>query len=246
MTDNFEPKEYFEYLKSRVSTVTLDSLIEQNKTVDREITKADSVGAKNVTHKLSVLREIIIKEKLLVEMGLTKYVDRADVLKFIDNVKPANSVRIVEIQKYPRIIPEDNALQIKQFLDVGVFDEIVIVYTDFTDEDPHDKESRETVARNRDPIAFGIFRNPDINFVHDRLYFITDWEDEFCDLTFARMIEKMSKMGIKDPDKDLTAAVDQIVARSKNEIKATQRSYSREEPKSFFMRIFDYATSKLR
>ena len=30
------------------------------------------------------------------------------------------------------------------------------------------------------------------------MYFIADWVDEYCDLTFDKLIEKMSEVGMKD------------------------------------------------
>ena len=49
----------------------------------------------------------------------------------------------------------------------------------------------------RDPILFGTFeqRIDGIYDICDRFYYIGDWEDEYCDLTLTKMVQKMSENG---------------------------------------------------
>jgi hypothetical protein len=39
----------------------------------------------------------------------------------------------------------------------------------------------------RDPVLFGIIKET------DRLYFVADWEDDLCDLSFSEMIDAIGK-----------------------------------------------------
>lgn len=58
----------------------------------------------------------------------------------------------------------------------------------------HDEE-----AKMRDPVLFGFFKNEEKQSEYimrddkTRLYFIADWEDEFCTLTFDQMLEAIGK-----------------------------------------------------
>jgi hypothetical protein len=150
-------------------------------------------------------------------------------------------VKIVELENYPRSIPDENMDDIIAAKELGLFDVLLVLYTDLANEEVSTPKQKEFAARNRDPIVFGMFIEDKINLKHDRLYFITDWEDEFCDLTFTRMLDKMSEMGIENPGKEITidhAHINRIVEMSKTEINGInlKNSYSGEyKQKKTFM-----------
>ena len=216
-----EPNEYFEELKTKLSQIELEQL-ENNRTfLSNELEKAHKLGQKNLTHKASFMWEILEKEMILHAKGVRQYIHRSDVVRFIDNVTPKNSVKIVELENYPRSIPDANMDDIIAAKELGLFDVLLVLYTDLANEEVNSPQQKEFAARNRDPVVFGMFIEDKINLKHDRLYFITDWEDEFCDLTFTRMLDKMSEMGIENPAKEITvdhAHVNRIVEMSKAEV----------------------------
>lgn len=219
--DDIEPKDYFEDLKTKISSIEYEQLETNREFIAKEIEKANKLGQKNLTHKAAFMWEILEKEMVLHATGIRKYVHRQDVVKLIDNIKPKNSVKIVELENYPRSIPDENMEDIIKAKELGVFDVLLILYTDLENEEVNSPAQKAFVARNRDPVVFGMFMEPKINLKHDRLYFITDWEDEFCDLTFTRMIDKMSEIGIKNPEKTITVDVNHIngiVQSAKSEI----------------------------
>ena len=219
--ESFEPKDYFNDLKEKITDVQLDQLKKNREFLSKELQKAHRLGQKNLTHKASFMWEILEKEMILHTMDITKYVHRQDMVKLIDEVTPKNSVKIVELENYPRSIPDENMEDIIKAQELGLFDVLLVLYTDLTDEEVNTPEQKEFAARNRDPVVFGMFVEDKINLKHDRLYFITDWEDEFCDLTFTKMLDKMTEMGIKNPEKTITVDIDQInsiVVNSKEEV----------------------------
>jgi hypothetical protein len=231
-----EPKDYFEDLKSKITEVELDQLQQNRKFLAKEIEKAHKLGQKNLTHKASFMWEILEKEMILHSVGIRKYVHRQDVIKLIDNVTPKNSVKIVELENYPRSIPDENMEDIEKAKELGVFDVLLILYTDLENEEVNTPEQKAFSARNRDPVVFGMFMEDKINLKHDRLYVITDWDDEFCDLTFTKMIEKMSELGIKNPEKEIKVDINyinSIVVNSKNEVNEVklQANFVPEYPK---------------
>jgi hypothetical protein len=242
--DGIEPKDYFEDLKTKISEVELEQLEKNRDFLAKEIQKAHQLGQKNLTHKASFMWEILEKEMILHATGIRKYVHREDVVKLIDNVTPKNSVKIVELENYPRSIPDENLQDIEKARELGVFDVLLVLYTDLTNEEVNTPEQKEFAARNRDPVVFGMFMEDKINLKHDRLYFITDWEDEFCDLTFTKMIEKMSEVGIKNPEKTITVdhnQINSIVSMSKQQVDAIQlgRDYQPEntQKKTFVSKL---------
>lgn len=236
-----EPNEYFEDLKTKIDEASWEMLERNREFLSKEIAKAHSLGQENLTDKAVFMWETLEKEMILHAVGIRKFIDRQDVVKFIDNVKPKNSVKIVELAKYPRSIPDENMEDIIKARDLGVFDVIVIVYTDLTGEDTDTPEQKQFAARNRDPIAFGMFVDDVLRIQVDRMYLITDWEDEFCQLTFTKMVDELSKMGYKNASKDINIDinhVNSIVAKSKEkveELKLNDRNFSVSKPqkKSF-------------
>lgn len=201
MTDDFEPTQYFEQLKSKLSEVQLSELESQIEALSEQILTAQKLGQKNMLHKLSFVYQTIMREKVLLVNDINTYVYKEDIVKYIESVKPANSVKIIELERFPRVIPDENAAKILKYKDF--FDEVCIVFTDFT-EDSHESEAdKQIVNRNRDPIAFGYFKNATANLRHDRFYFITDWEDEYCDLTLTKLVEELGKLGVKNPLKNI-------------------------------------------
>jgi hypothetical protein len=59
--------------------------------------------------------------------------------------------------------------------------------------------SSEEKQKMKDPILFGYIKET------DRLYFIADWEDEYCDLTFDEIVDVIGENKLtKYPKLDLT------------------------------------------
>lgn len=227
MTDNndqekmFEPNQYFEDLKLKISEDVFQQLESNKKYIATEIVKAKNLGQKHLLHKASFMWEVIEKEMVLHATGFRKYVNRLDVVKYIDNVTPKNSVKIVELENYPRTIPHENIEDIEKARNLGIFDVIMVVYTDFTNEEVNTPAQKDMVSRNRDPIVFGMFVDEKIKLRHDKMYLITDWEDEYCDLTFSKLIDEMGKIGIKNPEKNIDVdhnMITRIVEQSKKEV----------------------------
>lgn len=201
MTEVFEPTEYFEELKSNLSQAELKDLENQLEAVSEQIVLAKKLGQNNMLHKLSFVYQTILRERVLLSSGLDTYVHKDDIVKYIESVTPKNSVKIIELDRFPRVIPPENAEAILKYKDL--FDEVCIVFTDFTDDDHKSEVDKVTVNKNKDPIAFGYFRNESANLRHDRFYFITDWEDEYCDLTLTKLIEELGKLGVKNPERTI-------------------------------------------
>lgn len=202
---DIEPKEYFKELKENVIKLDEEVLFKNLATIDAIIANSVRLGQKSLLERLAFTREIIEKEQQLLASGFEKYVLKDSVLKFIEKVTPKDSVKIIELERFPRVIPTANADVIEKVKALDIFDEFYVVFTDFTENDYRTEEQKKVIARNRDPIVFGAFKLTTQNTIHDRMYFITDWEDEYCDLTFLKMIDRMTTMGFKEPEKKISA-----------------------------------------
>lgn len=136
-----------------------------------------------------------------IKAGYDRYVLKEDVNELIESLKTKDGGRQLafsNLEKYPRVIPQKNAELIKEAKEY--FDNIYILYT-------AQKEEVEKEKIAKDPIAFGVVkykgdndsvtRNTSIESNH--MFFITDWVDEYCDLTLDKLVE-LSKEELQKND----------------------------------------------
>jgi len=116
------------------------------------------------------------RESEMYALGYKIFLEKEWVEKF--RGKTTKNILETKLKNYARVIPESNQKDIKKALDAKVFDEIIIMHTDV-------KAKELTIEEKRDPIAFGKIQES------ERYYFITDWEDEYCDLTLDDIIDEL-------------------------------------------------------
>lgn len=182
--NEMNPQEYFNYVKERKSTITDEELQKVYDNCLELLNKYRITGQKKGMRKLLFLLECIEKEREIVKMGINTFVYRDDVEFYIDNVAK-NTVKIIDLASYEREIPDDVVDVIAQVKDK--FDQLYIVFTDYTGKV---EKQVEKGRRQKDPILFGVFEDPKSFSVVDRFYYIADWEDEYCDLTLEKMVNK--------------------------------------------------------
>lgn len=118
-------------------------------------------------------------------MGITTFIYRDDIEEYIDSISK-DVVKIIELQNYEREIPDDVVAIIEKVK--GKFDKLYVLFTDYTGKA---ERKVEKTRRQKDPILFGTFQNERLKTVIDRFYFLADWEDEYCDLTFDKMVNEV-------------------------------------------------------
>lgn len=168
--------------------------------------------------KLEWLIQIAGIERELPSIGVTKAVS-AELVMELCRKHESRVLKLSDVASYERAIPRDIVMMKKKL--ESVFQEFFVLYTDHTVKrqvaDSNVSRSsytdRGTNSYNsthvrRDPIMFGMFcedvkigkkpaegeRDTRVTsrLIGDRMYLIGDWEDEFCDLTFAKMVDEIS------------------------------------------------------
>lgn len=237
--NNLDPTDYFSYIKSKKLEMTGEFLEQFEKVIQNELDKAITIGQDAMVKKLAFTLAAAQKERLLLENDVTVYVLQEDITEYIKTVQD-KAVKIIEMEFYPRSIPDEVVAKVAKLKEQNIFDRFYIVFTDYTDEVT--KKVEETRKR-KDPILFGTFEEKidGIWDVHDRFYFIGDWEDEYCDLTLTKMVEAMSKKGkdiIKNPE--FTEATPEVVRNYLNRLKEEEKNRFSIQPqrkKSIFDKI---------
>lgn len=184
------PSEYFRNVKSKKHVMTEEDL---NKSLQEAMglrEKYKKAGQTLAMRKLDTYMTNLEKEYQLLDIGVTQYVYREDVKEFV-NVIEKDVVKIIDLPHYERELPDEVVELVANTREY--FTEFFVVFTDYTG------EAERTVKkerRDKDPILFGAFMSDDI--ASERLYFLGDWIDEYCDLTFEKMIAIGKARGIGD------------------------------------------------
>ena len=238
-TTEVDPTDYFTYIKSKKKEMTDDFLTQFETVISNELDKAMTIGQTNLVRRLAFTVAAAIKERELLKSGINVYVLQEDIMEYIKNVAD-KAVKIIEMEFYPRSIPDEIVHRVKELQEAKIFDRFYIVFTDYTDEVT--KQVQEERKR-KDPILFGTFEHKidDIWDIHDRFYFVGDWEDEYCDLTLTKMVEAMSKKGkniVRSTEFD--EATPETVRNFLNRIEEQERGRFMIRPqkkKSFFEKV---------
>lgn len=183
------PEEYFNAVKERKNIITDEALVKLYDNCIELINKYMITGQTRGLRKILFCIDSIERERELVKMGINTFVYRDDVDFYIDQVAK-NTVKIIELERYEREIPDEIVEIIAKVKDK--FDQLYIVFTDYTG-----KEERKVEAerRQKDPILFGTFQDKEKKVIIDRFYYLGDWVDEYCDLTLDKMVNETERIG---------------------------------------------------
>lgn len=208
MTENspvpFEAKDYFQVIKTNNLTISSESLTVQTYQLVENLKKAKLLGQDKLFNRLKFYIDASKKQVQLIDTQFNTYVESQLISDYIEKVQPKNSVKIVELSRYVRVIPDKNMNDIIKAKELNIFDDILILYTDFTNQRNETKAEKAVIARNKDPIAFGVFRDKKQEISHPKFFVISDWIDEWCDLNFDKLIDEAIKYGIEDTKGKLT------------------------------------------
>jgi hypothetical protein len=190
--DSVTPSIYFDYVKSLKKTLDRKEweIVINTGLIMLEKTKLTGqvAMAERITHEI----ELCLKELEAANNGFDIFVDRKDIEKYIDAVE-GKSIKIMTLSQYSRDIPDDVVEKLMKAKEI--FDEIYIIFTDYTL-----KETKKVAKerRDKDPILFGAFKDDTAGdhkvYVEDRLFFIADWVDEFCDLTLEELVRDVYEL----------------------------------------------------
>lgn len=241
-----DPQDYFNYLKSKKNECTEEFLNNLYSVTLTQLQKAMVTGQDLIIRRLHYAVSVIEREHLLLKEGITAFVLREDIESFIESVQNKR-VKVVDLEFFPREIPDEIVEKIKQLKDKNIFDNYYVVFTDYTGQISEEtREGQNKEAIRRDPILFGAFEQKidGIYDICDRFYYIGDWEDEYCELTLSKMVQKMTEDGKSNPVHSLAIpeATLEEVKNYINKLDETRderrfRMSNRPDKQSFFAKI---------
>jgi hypothetical protein len=197
LTNEITPKEFFESVKNSAEELVLAN--ERFASYEKAIAHLKRTGQIAILERMEYDLEIHRAETQLYAIGHTKVVTEQNVVDF--GSKACRELRLDWIKNFSRLIPE-KVLEAKEKCDENlIFDNYVIMHYD-----PYKDgvlqtvdEIKAQIIKEKDPILFGVIAGS------NKLYYVGDWVDEYCDLTFDKLVEKLGEDAISA--NDLTADV---------------------------------------
>ena len=142
-------------------------------------------------HNAHMVGQTALVEKLLSEMIANKYesllyasgkyyvIDEPTLVNFAK--KTERGINLCYIKNFARPIPTEVIEKVAEANELEVFDNYVILHYD--PKNTAQKETRKEEAKRKDPILFGVIAGS------HKLYYITDWIDETCNLTLEKFVD---------------------------------------------------------
>ena len=194
----------FKYIKKKFGILENLAIKRRLEKLEKACYQAIENGQEALGNKF--LREIAreTRESTLYAKGIRHFVEREDIWKVKNKIKDGH-ISDTRFEDFTKVIPKD---VLKKKKEVESFFDGFVIYHYYNNEvedkiAKKQKMSESEKQKMKDPILFGYIKET------DRLYFVADWEDEYCDLTFDELIDvvgenKLTKYPIinyKDNDK---------------------------------------------
>lgn len=158
-------------------------------------------------------------ESVLFAEDLYYVVNEQQMVSFVKQCE--KGIKLEYVKNFTRPMPQDIVDKIAKINQLEVFDNYVVLYYD-----PDGKIYKETAkeeAKRKDPIIFGVIAGS------EKLYYVADWVDEYCDLTLEAFIDAI---GVKknelhmdyDPSKVKKEDNSKEVTKKKKNSKKTKKN----------------------
>lgn len=187
-------EEFFTSIKnSKEELVLLD---ERFKSYESGLEHLKNTGQIALYESMCCDLEIHRSESQLYATGNRKLVTEQNIIDFAK--KAPRALELDWVKNFTRSIPK-KVVDVKIKMDtLGIFDNYTVLhYNPYGTGSALTEQEKEA---QKDPILFGVILGS------QKLYYIGDWVDEYCDLTFDKMVETLGEAAISA--NDLTANVE--------------------------------------
>ena len=169
---------------TKVKTTTKESTEEYVNRITKYIRAINmSIETGQVALREKLLREMVANkyDALLVAEGYYHVIKEEQIVDFIK--KCEKGLALDYIKNFTRPVPAEVGAAIKKANALEVFDNYVVLHYD--PEKTAYKETAKEENKRRDPILFGVIAGS------SKLYYITDWVDDYCDLTLEKFVDTL-------------------------------------------------------
>jgi len=185
-TYSFSPKKFFKKVKAQFKELKGEDFEIQELNWEPLYAAAKTSQQTALMETLEDEKERIEKEIELIKMGYPVFLEEEDAVQIIKRNKGYRSIRLDWIANFCRLIPTAVRVQLQKVEETRIFDNYVVMHYD-----PKNIASKKTREEAKDPILFGVME------CSNRLYFIADWIDEYCDITLRDALS-MLQLSVDD------------------------------------------------
>lgn len=176
---------YFKLVKSKLSQSEQDDLRDRIAKLQKIIKDTQLVGQTGLYEKSVHALVACVRELEAISIGCGRFVMKDFIEKYRavrkDNGK--SPVYFTPWHQFPRTAPKYVQDKILEVQEKKIFDSYHVLYLDYA-RDSKPIQSNKDKIKEKDPILFGCF-----DHTPDKFYFIVDWVDDFCDLTFSEFVK---------------------------------------------------------
>jgi len=180
----YHPLLAFKYIKKNFGILEDSSIKRRLEKLEKACYQAIENGQEALSNKF--LKEIAreTRESILYVKGYKNFVEYEVIQKVKHKIKGGH-ISDTRFEDFTKVIPKD---VLKKKKDAEKFFDGFVIYHYYNNEIEEkiakkQKMSSEEKQKMKDPILFGYIKEC------NRLYFIADWEDEYCDLTFDEIVD---------------------------------------------------------
>ena len=167
------------FARIKASASELAEWDERNLALAELTERAQAAGQKDLLKTLETQKSIRLFENMLFAKNQKRLLTEAQLLDF--TAKCERGLCLDWVADFVRPIPQEVVAEKVKCDEAHLFDNYVVLH--------YDPENRATTPeareKARDPILFGLIKGS------RRLYFVGDWIDEQCDLTFQQIIDQL-------------------------------------------------------
>ena len=147
------------------------------------IVDAKENGQTALYEKLEKHYKVLCLEEVLLVSDFNRFISEKKMIEFVEGYKEILS--FTYLKNFTNPIPKDVLEKKNKAQALNIFDNFVILHHDPNLE--NESKTEAEIKRDKDPIIFGLIKESR-NF-----YFVGDWIDEYCDLTFDKMVKEFSE-----------------------------------------------------
>jgi hypothetical protein len=179
---------YFKYIKKKFKPLERMKMDGRLKRLEKAFYKAVDNGQDALGEKLLKQLAIETRETAMFAKGIKLFIEKTDLDKHKHNIRDGH-ISDTMLKDFTRVIPKNVAEKKKKVEDC--FDDFVI-YHYWNEKEAEkiikgQKMDAKEEAKMKDPVLFGIIKET------NKLYFIADWDDEFCNLSFEELADAIGK-----------------------------------------------------
>jgi hypothetical protein len=188
------------------------------------VRQAEDLEQKALYEEFARKIAICVREQELNVCGIEYIVNKVSISKYKDKVKDVD-IKFKKLEEYDRPIPANVTKRLNKFKKLKMFDNYMVLYLDYKEKIDIDNKKKAVAEvktnkqkiKEKDPILFGT-----LDYEPDKLYFIADWVDEYCDLTLDKFLQTIKKDDLEYELEQFEAIDEEYIQRMVRESRERQ------------------------